>query len=421
MKTNNTIMTTLFAILFLTLAACGAATDTSSSDSGGSVTGGTETGSTDAKAVDTSTVATRIDNATSALVLNVDTSSTEAPSNAQYTVDGTADEWSTYTTLNDGNNLTEIFGPSDNGTGVVTRIRVLVYQFSQRIGDIFTQDPDVDCTGATALTDSSTLTVAFYGELDNGAATNRNYDCFADETGDMGEQLTAYGRDSSGAIHVAVMTETNTANTEETATRGDTVKISSSAIATYGEADESDTTAGYLDLQFAHATVYNGPDGIFDTDDDMLFKSRSRATGRVTLDDAGEALTGAGEFSVTKFDQSATPENTIHITLTQALGRGDFGTGGYALFKINSTEGGIEDLARTFCIQTPSDGTSIPTAASDATSCDVYETAHAWDDATFPFTLTPAWETAFDDNAYYAGDDTDLISNSGDNFVMPTY
>ena len=53
--------------------------------------------------------------------------------------------------------------------------------------------------------------------------------------------------------------------------------------------------------------------------------------------------------------------------------------------------------------------------------CTALETGLAWGDASFPFTLSPDVEEAFDDNPFFEGNDTDLISNTGDNFSIPTY
>ena len=97
-------------------------------------------------------------------------------------------------------------------------------------------------------------------------------------------ETTVYGENSSGTLRIAIMSDTSETNTEEVATRGDTRRIRSVTYATYHEASESSETVGYLDLQYAQSTDYNGVDDAFATSDDVIFKSRSRIVGRVIFD-----------------------------------------------------------------------------------------------------------------------------------------
>ncbi|MBI2340261.1 MAG: hypothetical protein HYU99_07855 [Deltaproteobacteria bacterium] len=375
--------------------------------------GGTETGTTDAGEIDTTDIGSRIDSAASALVLSVtesDANPSESPA-LKALADGTSGEWDTYLDADNSYVLTDIFGDPDEGFAVVTKIRVLLDQFAQTVDGLFAEDPDVTCEGAEALEEGDTLDIAFYGEISNGAADDRLFDCQSVSE----DETLLYGIDATGVVRVVQMSDRTSDNTEGAETRGDTVTIRSVVGSTYGEQEEEGITVAYLDLQYTQATVYNGVDDSFDTSDDVVFKSRSRITGRVELDADGNPALGTGDFTVTKYDESGGV-----VTVTKSIGRGSYGAGDDSLFKIDSNVSSLDDIPGTFCVQMPEDGTAVP-AYADPANCTALETAFAWDDAVFPFTLSPDIDGTFDDNPFFEGDDTDLISNSGDNFTIPEY
>jgi hypothetical protein len=406
MKFHLCIMT-VSLIVTLFFSACGSSTD-------GAV-GGTETGTT-TPGIDTTTVGERIDATSSAVLLSVNASAVAASESSAFLIDGTADDWNVY--LSEGNSyvITDIFGNPDETPQFEKKNRGLLDQFSGKVEEIFLLDESVDCTGTTPLDDSDTLEVAFYGELDNGPADDRYFDCVSvDETDNV---TFVYGIDADNIIRLVEMKEITMANTEETETRGDEVTHHSVVRAVYAEQTEEDATSATIDVQYAQATLYNGLDDSFDTTDDMMFKSRSRITGLATLDESGTASDGVGDFTVTKYDRSLTPEDVPYEIITQTMGRGDYSDGGASLFKIDSDVDAVVDLDGTFCIQ--SSATDLPSVV-DAANCTDLETTFAWGDVTFPFDLSPAISATFDDNAFFAGDNDDLIDEDGSDFIIPIY
>lgn len=405
MKLSLSIMT-VSLIVTLGLSACGGSTD--------DAVGGTETGTT-SPGIDTTTVGERIDATSSAVLLSVNASAIEASESA-FLIDGTADDWNVYLSEDNSYVITDIFGDPDETPQVVTKIRVLLEQFSGKVEEIFLIDENVDCTGTTPLDDSDTLEIAFYGELDNGPAEDRYFDCVSvNETDNV---TFVYGIDADDIIRLVEMKEITMANTEEAETRGDEVTHHSVVSAVYAEQTEEDATSAYIDVQYAQATIYNGVDDSFDTADDMMFKSRSRITGLAALDESGTASAGVGDFNVTKYDRGVNESDEVYEIVTQTMGRGDYSDGGTSLFKIDSDVDGVADLDGTFCIQ--SSATDLPSVA-DAANCTDLETTLAWGNVTFPFDLTPAISATVDDNDFFAGDNVDLIDEDGSDFLIPTY
>lgn len=393
---------------------------------GTEATGGTETGTTDSE-LDTSKVASRIEAGASALVPDISESaigaSLSSPTNGR--VAGTSEEWDSYLDPDNAYVLTDVFGDPNEGFRVVTKIRVLLDQFAGTVEGLFSNDPDISCAQAASLLEGDTLEISFYGDISNGTSDNRYFDCLTDESAhgtDTGEreETILYGRDSSGVIRIATMSDDTSANAEETATRGDEKRIVAVVYSTYSEAVEEGATVIYLDLNFTHASSYNGPDDAFGTTDDVIFKSRSRITGRVVLTESDEPSVGAGEFTVTKYDLSPTPEGTPFVTVTRTVGRGDFEGGGFSLFKVDSDVDAVSDLDRTFCIQAPADDSGLP-AFADPSNCTALETDYAWAGSAFPFTISPELDQVFEEKPFYENNDTDLIADDGSNFEIPTY
>ena len=312
--------------------------------------------------------------------------------------------------------LTDVFGDPNVEPAVVTKIRVLLDQFTSRLSDIISSDADLTCTGAgaTAFSGSDEIQIAFYGTVSNGTSSDRLFDCLLTSA----SETILYGQDASGILYVAQMSDTTSTNTEETSTRGDQETIKQVVLTRYLQQTESGNTAAYLDMQYAQSTIYNGVDDDFDaTDDNVVFKSRSRITGRVVLDSSGALSDAAGDFSVTKYDQGVNQDLSTYTIVTQTMGRGEFGTDQFSIFTIDSNAGSLSGTQQTFCIQQTSSG--LP-ANADSTNCTAYESAYAWS-TTFPFTPAPAIPESFEAKDFFAGDNTDMIANDGSNFTIPTY
>ncbi|MBI4412614.1 MAG: hypothetical protein HY541_09045 [Deltaproteobacteria bacterium] len=389
---------------------------------GGGDVGGTETGTTES-GLDTSTIGGKIEATASALVLSVEASDGDASVSPalRAAVDGTSDEWDTYLEDDNVTVLTDVFGSPDDEVAPVTRVRVLLDDFRNTVEGIFSEDPNIDCTGATALNEGDSLEMAFYDPISNGTTDDRYFDCISEQDEEDSHYVTLYGADSSGVVRVASMYDVTGDNIWYPEERGNFLQNLQVVIASYGESEEEGTTVGYLDLQYAQASIYSGlDDDIAAEEDNILFKSRSRITGRVELDADGNPVVGTGDFIVTKYDRGINEDDSIWEITTKTGGRGSFGTGEYSLFTIESDMSSVEDIPGTFCVRMPEDGTELP-AYADAANCTALETELAWGEASFPFTLSPDVDATFEDNALFEGDDVELISNTGDNFSIPTY
>lgn len=369
------------------------------------LTGGTETGTTNT--IDTASVASRLEDAASTLVLSIPESAETSLSALTY---GTEAMWDSYINTDQTDFLPDIFGPAP---GVITRVRVLVKLMAQEIAQTFETDTDIDCEGSEVLDAGDLLPVAFFGDLPNGSAADRAFDCVKTADDDPSRIKTiVYGKDAQEVLHIAFMTDYTTPNTTETATYGDTVQVISSSYAHYAERTEDGRTVGYLDMDFAHGSASNGPDLTFGSGDEVVFKSRSRLVGRVLLNASGNVEDGWGEFAVSRYDRegSGTP------MVTKTVGRGSFETGDHSLFHVDSTT--FPDEVGIYCLESSEE--ALPSNA-DPALCSGLEGAPAWGDTAFPFTLTPAIPAAFEDHAFFEANDTDMISDSGDNFEIPEY
>lgn len=393
----------LMVILSLWLAACGSTGTTTNK-------GGTETGNT--TSVDTTKLASRLTSTAELLVANITSSSSSNVSTTKAVSYGSSSDWEIYRASSNNTVLTDIFGSASEDPKVVTKVRVLLSQFSKTVSDLFTRDPDITCHAGKALSQGDKITISFYGAISNGTSSDRYFDCVTTNSG----VTTIYGKDASSVVRIATMSDETSSNTDKTETRGTQVRIRSVIYSTYAEATESGATAIYLDLQVAHSTTYVGPDGSFGTSDDVIFKSRSRVTGRSVLDGNSSPSAGKGEFTTTKYDKNGSDTAII----TKNLGRGSFGASDYSLFKINSTVTALAAVPGTFCIQTPSSGSGLPSHA-DSGKCSALESSLAWAAFTFPYSLSPEISADFTANAFYEGNDTDMLANDGSNFSIPTY
>ncbi|MDO8519968.1 MAG: hypothetical protein Q7T11_07395, partial [Deltaproteobacteria bacterium] len=112
---------------------------------------------------------TRVEAATNALVLTVDTGSSESLS-ALRTLEVADYEseafWDRIFDLDDGDFLQQVFGLGDEN-GEVTRLRVLTARFKGYLEDVIRVDPDFDCGGSTETLDEATIDLPFFGDIDN--------------------------------------------------------------------------------------------------------------------------------------------------------------------------------------------------------------------------------------------------------------
>ncbi|MBI1908865.1 MAG: hypothetical protein HYS22_01690 [Deltaproteobacteria bacterium] len=399
---------TRIALFFscLLLTACGGA-------------GGTETGTTDTgNEIDTSVLGSRVEAVASALLPNIPKSSTSGFTSIEALTYGTNDHWATYRNSDNVTVLTDIFGGANEEPRVVTRVRVLLDHLKGKFQDIFSKDSKIDCTGAVPLTADDSITISFYGAIANGTQDNRYFDCVKETVvSELDQETTIYGKDKDGVVRLVDMSDKTSTNSESTAIRGDQVRIRAVRYATYAEVQENGSKVSYIDLHFAHGSSYNGADKAFSTSDDVIFKSRSRITGRAVLDNDGNPTIGLGDFTVTKYDVA---ENGASPAVTQTIGRGNYGGNQYSLFRINSNMSSLRDLGtKTFCLQTPAGGSGLPSDA-DSLNCGSLESATAWE-GVFPFSLTPEISQGFDAAEFFEGDDTDMIANDGGNFTIPDF
>lgn len=381
---------------------------------GGGVNGGTETGTTDASAI-----GTKVDAVASALVplMTLDSANPSSSADLLGFTYGTSDDWSVYLEETNLVVLTDIFGEVDPGEAPQTRVRVVLDQFKSTANAILSSDKNLSCSGSEALNEGDTIEIAFFGVIANGTSDNRHFDCLYEPEYGSGTETTIYGQDEDGTVRIVNMADHIYENTEETETRGNNTRNLSVIYAIFSEATEANDTAGYLDLQYTQATIYEGVDGVHITDDDVIFKSRTRITGRATLDASGDPQDGLGDFAVTKYDKGFNEAGgDPWIFTTKSIGRGSYGDGESSLLNIDSDAVPNEVQAGIYCIQHATD--ELPShAGSD--NCSAYETAVPWTGNTFPFTLSPEVEADFESKSFFEA--SDLISNTGDNFEIPTY
>lgn len=435
-------ITTYLLIIFLTFVC----SNCSSSSSSGEL-GGTETGSTDAGDgnFDADDLGTRAASVASALVPTVVTGASDTSVNSRILalIDGTETEWDIYTNETNAAHLEEIFGSPDEGFATVSKIRVLLDQFASDLDDVvdlepglLENEPAVTCEDADTLVEdeaaNAMIDVAFYGAIPNGDSANPHFACHIDFTaveGDDGGDIIntmIYGFDNDHVIRYVRMNQSTFENTEETATRGTEQTLYQVVYASYTQTEATaDTTAessdaaftDYLDLHYAQASVYPGANGTYGNDDDVIFRSRTRITGIVNLDADATVINGLGDFTVTKYDRSSNEDESVFTNITKVVGRGNYATNGFSLLNIDSDYGDLNDIPGIFCIQHTAE-TSIPSYA-DSTNCTELETALAFTD--FAFDVSPELDATFENNVFFEGNDTDLIDETGTNFVLPAY
>ncbi|OVE81973.1 hypothetical protein BVY03_01605 [bacterium K02(2017)] len=418
----------IFIILFFILSSCGGSIVATSSSTTNQA-GGTETGTTDAQSLDLSQLGTKIETAGSALVPIISTSTTNASINQDQLalVFGSDTLWEDYISETNSNLVTDVFGSANEAPNVVTKIRVLLDRFKDSLTSLVASDPAFSCTIDATLDEGDMVDVAFYGEVSNGTSANRFYQCISRETSGDNSTLTyIYGKDQDNVIRVIEMNDSTRTNEESVAERGLSVRGLSVIMTTYAEGTSSvssdstsDLTSAYLDLQYNQATIYSGVDDSFGSNDDVVFKSRSRITGYVSLNSSGTAQSGAGDFAVTKYDKGVNNDsNSTWTQSTKSLGRGGYGLNDYSLFKINSDASSTEEGDHLFCLQHTT--SNFPDNAAES-NCTAYESAVPWEGATFTFDISPSIESTFEDKLFFEANDIDLIKNDASNFSIPTY
>ncbi len=323
--------------------------------------------------------------------------------------------------------IADIFGSEDEAPAVVTKIRVLLDSFANSISQLATADPDMDCSftstemgAATTLNEGDTIDIAFLGSINNGSSSDRKFDCqFTDDQGDDGESIYLYGSDSAGNIYIVQQQEDlNGVNNEEAETRGTTKTIVQVIYGIYHqESGNGDTTIAQLDLQYAQASIYSGPDDTMSTTtDNVIFKSRSRITGTVSINEDSSITQSSGQFSVIKYDKGNNQDTSTYTAVNQFMGRGNFQAGGSFIFSMNSIDNGTPAFssAPNFCVQQTE---SLELASSDESNCTTDETAFPW--SSLNFDISPSLAANFEENALFTTED--LIANDASDFIVPTY
>lgn len=395
----------LIGFVLLLVAACGK--------------GGTETGTSDP--IDATLIGSLIQGAGSALVPDVDESGIAGNESAKEVSYRPGEDFSAYL---EGNNvifLTNIFGPKGGLNAPETRIRVQLDWYQTILDSVFGEDPNITCAGATLLDEGDSIDVPFFGGISNGEALDRRFKCIVErELGgsQTGIQKTLYGSDASNVVRVVHMQQTLTQTSASMSQYGSEYRGKIVVESVYSREDGIDGGGAYLDHQYAQALVYNGADHEFDTADDVIYKNRSRITGRVTLDANNTAGMGRGDFTITKYDLNPQSEGSPVLNITKTIGRGAYNTGDYSLFDIDVNAPNMSDKAGIYCIK--SSPGALPSYAG-ALNCTGYESQVPWSGYSFPFDLSPAIDELFESKQFFEGNDTDLISNSGDNFIIPDY
>ncbi|MDO8493847.1 MAG: hypothetical protein Q7S68_00720 [Deltaproteobacteria bacterium] len=387
--------------------------------------GGTETGTTEGGLqVKANSLSTKLNAAAGALIPNIkasgSVSSSVSKSVAKLTY-GSESDWDKYLEDSRRYHLTDIFGDPDEAPGVVTKLRVLTKSAAKTVEEVFSYDPSLTCFGAKKLNEGKTISIPFFSKLDNGSTKNNAFDCFLDNYG--GHTDIIYGIDDDGVGRIAVMQDETMDNTDtnDASLRGDYVQYQSIIYITFGEQEESKVTVVYIDIQYAQFTQYSGADNEYDTGDEIDFKSRSRITGRVGLDDDWQPVFATGDFRVTKYDRGINGDGGHWSGGTKYSGRGSFDGDAYFIFSIDSNMSPLVNLDHNFCIQQEDEtGATLPDDV-DSDYCEDLEEAFAWGNIKLPFPLLPDLEKIFVDNDYYNINDTDLIADDRDNFVIPTY
>ncbi len=391
---------------------------------------------TDTLTLDTSTLAGTLEDGAQSLVMSISASDVEASLSTgfQAAMTGTTEQWDQYFTESTSYLLTDIFGPADEAPAVVTKISVQLESVFGSIESILSFDTALNCAldadGVATVDeiavftsgDTDALALPFFGDVENGVTADRRFDCIIASEEDTSTMI--YGVTDDDTFSFAIMDDNTSVNDNQADVYGDQVRIAQVTLVTYAQSTTDEITTGFLDLQYAQATIYNGLDDEFqfdnaDSTDDQLFKSRSRITGTFTVDADGNPGAGTGEFFVTKYDQGSTPEGDPVVVVTQAHGRGGYAAEEHSIFDIATTSDVVSDANGSFCLQMPASG-SVPTTASESNCADL-ETDFAWGATTFPFDLSPALDQTFADASLFAGDDTDLIANDVSNFTMPDY
>lgn len=373
---------------------------------------------------------TRFEKAASALIPQISTVSasdlSKLGSGAAALTYQTEEEWNEI--LRDlDSQLENIFGPREGSNDrIETKLRVLIHVFAaETIAFILENDPGVTCEGAEVLNEGDSLQIPFYGEISNGSAEDRWFECLYESY--------VYGLTSDGTLRIVRIGEFVWGTLRFKEERGEEGTYKEVVHVIYNEELEGEGITASLDLQVATWINYEGPDlDVTQTTDNVSFRTRSRITGRVAFDATDTVKDAVGDFSATSSEKypesSATPHTITDAdgstqlvvrephSLLQTAGRGSYASGGTLLFNIDYNLPSFDGNEGIYCLTVPSSGNPQYT---DPSNCAGLETRFAWGDFAFPFGLTPAIEEAFEKVPLYAEDE--LISDSADNFVVPEY
>ncbi|MDO8493877.1 MAG: hypothetical protein Q7S68_00875 [Deltaproteobacteria bacterium] len=436
------LLKTLLFLLMLALTACGSTTTSSNASSSGatdddgdsttkSQLGGTNTGSTietigeaaaGSRKVSTN-VGLKIKAAASALVPSVTSgtnTSLSAPlsSVSKYSIDGDAD-WDQFTSAANKQKLIDIFGPGEGAGAPQTSIRSTISLYRSMVAMTLETDPEITCdgSGSKSLTEGDTITVPFFGSIANGTSANRAFDCYTEQIDSADVRyFTLYGVDAEGIVRIVKMSDILEANTNGEGTFSRSYSI---LTASFAEVVEGSNTRFSLDIQYSLAVIYNGDDATFQTADDASFKIRTRITGEAVLDSNNSPLLGVGDFQVTKYESGVYDVGGSYANATKAIGLGDYGAGEASLLAIDSNVSSLAGAGGTFCVAKADANDAVPDKIA-ADECSSLNSAFAWT-GDLLFTLAPVLNATFTDKSFFNGDNTDLISNSGSNFTIPSY
>ncbi len=393
--------------------------------------GGTETGSTTSTPTDVSGYSASIESVASVLIPDMNPSEDSANVGITESISyASSEDWDYYAETSKSLMLFYIFGDADQDPQAETKIRYAVRDFATWVDIIEAADPNFECAGSSVLNEGDVLEVPFFGEIENGSS---EYDCiYESEDYSPGSTLKVlFGtveppeeflpesstEEIPHVLHFVVMRE-NEDEVDENASvfvHGSANRSNQVFMASYFVNRADDGGNAYLDLQYVKLLRYNGDDGEFLTEDDFIYKMRSRVTGIAQLDGNGEPLIGFGDFTVTKYDENL---ETEQLQYTMAVGRGSYDVGDYSIFKMDTSSNPDYDGSQVFCLESNTEG--IP-AYADYENCTGYEDTYAWTDAEFPFDILPSIEGVFEDKPYFELGDTDLIANDGSNFTIPEY
>ncbi len=323
--------------------------------------------------------------------------------------------WNVWTQANNAGMLASFFGTDLHGP--VSQLRIPISYAADIADGVEALDPSVTCVGGTSLDAWDTIDAPFYGAIDNGLATDRRLACASSLSG----MTVVYGVETLAngtKVHRFVAYDDYSAtNTELPLERGPRVRIWSVYSVTVADDGYGDA---WVDLGFAHATAYSGPDDVFGNDDDQTFRSRTSDIGLASeiVDDLGNP-TGeyqiVGDFLVAREGRSLW-NGVVQSNVETIHGRGGFRQGDDFLFRIESDM--LPEATGPYCLL--ASDAALP-SEQDGVVCAPQETGLPWGAAVAPFALSRAIDADFMNVVLYDGQDGDMVNEDGSDFVQPVF